>query len=95
MTAAFPGMRGFSTRNLKYMRQFAARYQHVEFGQQAVAQLPWGHVCCFQRVKIKDACNRMVRPTSCTARLVKKCAKHNDQERSLCQAGRSAEDLQL
>ena len=54
MTAAFPGMRGFSTRNLKYMRQFAARCQHVEFGQQAVAQLPWGHHVVLID-KIKDA----------------------------------------
>jgi predicted nuclease of restriction endonuclease-like (RecB) superfamily len=39
----FPEMKGFSTRNLKYMRKFAQEYPDIEFVQQAVAQLPWGH----------------------------------------------------
>lgn len=39
----FPEMKGFSSRNLKYMRQFAELYPDLEFVQQAVAQLPWGH----------------------------------------------------
>ncbi|MDP3935373.1 MAG: PDDEXK nuclease domain-containing protein [Alphaproteobacteria bacterium] len=39
----FPEMKGFSSRNLKYMRQFAELYPDIEFVQQAVAQLPWGH----------------------------------------------------
>ncbi|MEM6838638.1 MAG: PDDEXK nuclease domain-containing protein [Cyanobacteria bacterium P01_C01_bin.120] len=41
----FPEMRGFSTRNLKYMRTFANAYPDLEIGQQAVAQIPWGHNC--------------------------------------------------
>lgn len=40
---SFPDMKGFSTRNLKYMRKFAFEYQDPEFVQQVVAQLPWGH----------------------------------------------------
>lgn len=40
---AFPEMKGFSSRNLKYMRQFAELYPELEFVQQVVAQLPWGH----------------------------------------------------
>ena len=36
-------MKGFSVRNLKYMRQFAECYQDIEFVQQLVAQIPWGH----------------------------------------------------
>ena len=40
---AFPEMKGFSTRNLKYMRKFAEEYQDPEIVQQLVAQLPWGH----------------------------------------------------
>ena len=40
---AFPDMKGFSSRNLKYMRQFAEAWSNTEFVQQAVAQLPWGH----------------------------------------------------
>lgn len=40
---SFPEMKGFSPRNLKYMRLFAETYQDVQFVQQVVAQLPWGH----------------------------------------------------
>ncbi len=36
-------MKGFSIRNLKYMRKFAAEYLDSTFVQQVVAQLPWGH----------------------------------------------------
>jgi predicted nuclease of restriction endonuclease-like (RecB) superfamily len=39
----FPNMKGFSSRNLKYMRSFAGTWTDLEFVQQAVAQLPWGH----------------------------------------------------
>ena len=40
---AFPGVKGYSARNLKYMAKFAATYTDDEFVQQAVAQIPWGH----------------------------------------------------
>lgn len=43
LRAAFPEMKGFSLRNLKYMRAFAEAWPDAEFVQQAVAQLPWGH----------------------------------------------------
>ena len=43
LTKAFPDMRGFRARNLKYMRAFAEAYPDKEFVQQVVAQLPWGH----------------------------------------------------
>ncbi len=39
----FPDMKGFSARNLKYMRAFAEAYPDKEFVQQPVAQIPWGH----------------------------------------------------
>lgn len=38
----FPGVNGYSVRNLKYMAKFATEYD-AEFVQQVVAQLPWGH----------------------------------------------------
>lgn len=38
-----PNTRGFSPRNLKYMRAFAKAYPAKPFVQQVVAQLPWGH----------------------------------------------------
>jgi hypothetical protein len=39
--AAFPDMRGFSSRNLKYMAYFAEHCPNGKFGQQPAAQLPW------------------------------------------------------
>ena len=42
LTAAFPEMKGFSRRNLLYMRSFAEEWPNHEFVQQAGAQLPWG-----------------------------------------------------
>ena len=40
----FPEATGYSVRNLKYMAKFAAAYTNAEFVQQAVAQIPWGHI---------------------------------------------------
>jgi len=45
LRVAFPGIKGFSARNLKYMRSFAAAWPDVEFVQQLAAQLPWFHLC--------------------------------------------------
>ena len=41
---AFPDMRGFSSRNLKYMAFFAQHCPDCKFGQQPAAQLPWFHI---------------------------------------------------
>lgn len=58
LSSEFPDMKGFSSRNLKYMRKFATTYQIVqpvvaqlqeddfqaiEFVQPTVAQIPWTH----------------------------------------------------
>ncbi|MEZ2240786.1 YhcG family protein [Microcoleus sp.] len=43
LRTAFPEMKGFSPRNLKYMRSFAEAYPDEQFVQQVVAQIPWGH----------------------------------------------------
>ena len=40
---AYPDNTGYSVRNLKYMAKFAQIYPDIEFVQQAVAQIPWGH----------------------------------------------------
>ena len=45
LRTAFPDMKGFSQRNLKYMRAFAQAWPDAEFVQQAAAQLPWFHLC--------------------------------------------------
>lgn len=41
---AFPDMKGFSTRNLHYMRLFAEHCPEMQFVQQPAAQLPWFHI---------------------------------------------------
>ena len=45
LRTAFPDMKGFSPRNLKYMRAFAGAWPESEFVQQLAAQLPWFHLC--------------------------------------------------
>lgn len=40
---AFPDFKGFSIRNLKYMRSFAEAYPEFSFVQPMVAQIPWTH----------------------------------------------------
>lgn len=44
LKAAFPDMKGFSPRNVKYMRYFAEHCPDGQFGQQPAAQLPWFHI---------------------------------------------------
>jgi len=41
--AAFPDVRGFSTRNLKYMRSLAEAFPDEAFVQEALAQITWYH----------------------------------------------------
>lgn len=50
LRAEFPDLSGLSERNIKYCRQFYQFYSSengqqpvVQFGQQPVAQIPWGH----------------------------------------------------
>ncbi|HSN78056.1 MAG TPA: PDDEXK nuclease domain-containing protein [Anaerolineae bacterium] len=40
---AFPGMKGFSARNLKYMRAFADAWTDEQFVQEVLAQITWYH----------------------------------------------------
>lgn len=40
---AFPQMKGFSPRNLKYMRTFAEKWPEIVIVQALLAQLPWYH----------------------------------------------------
>ncbi len=42
---AFPDMKGFSPRNLKYMRTFAETWPDESVVQQVAAQIPWFHNC--------------------------------------------------
>lgn len=52
LAAEFPGMKGLSLRNLKYMRAFADAWPNREFVQQVVAQISWGNnIVLLDRVK--------------------------------------------
>lgn len=51
----FPDVRGFSSRNLKYMRAFAEAYPEETIVQQAAAQIPWFHNCVLlDKVKVPE-----------------------------------------
>ena len=53
----FPEMKGFSPRNLKYMRKFAQTYPDEQIVQQLAAQIPWFHNCVLLD-KVKDSTER-------------------------------------
>jgi predicted nuclease of restriction endonuclease-like (RecB) superfamily len=54
---AFPEIKGFSPRNLKYMRAFAQAYPDEQFVQLLAAQIPWFHNCVLLD-KVKDIAER-------------------------------------
>ncbi|MCA3183975.1 MAG: DUF1016 family protein [Cupriavidus sp.] len=45
LRASYPDMKGFSPRNLKYMRAFAESWPEAAIVQRPAAQLPWSHLC--------------------------------------------------
>jgi len=57
LRTAFPDIRGFSVRNLKYMRAFAGAFPNAEIVQQLAAQIPWFHNCTLLD-KVKDPAQR-------------------------------------
>lgn len=56
---AYPELKGFSPRNLKYMRKFAEVWPDEEIVQRCVAQLSWRHNICLME-KIKEPNRRLV-----------------------------------
>lgn len=55
LRTAFPEMKGFSPRNLKYMRAFAEAWPDSEFVQDVLAQLPWYHqLALLDKLKTPD-----------------------------------------
>lgn len=54
----FPGMQGFSIRNLQRMRQFAQLYPDFLIAPQPVAQLPWGHISRLIQMVKDDAARK-------------------------------------
>jgi predicted nuclease of restriction endonuclease-like (RecB) superfamily len=59
LRAAFPDMKGFSSRNLKYMSYFAKTCPDLQIGQQCAAQLPWFHIVTLL-TKVSDPAERGV-----------------------------------
>jgi predicted nuclease of restriction endonuclease-like (RecB) superfamily len=57
LRAEFPDMKGFSSRNLKYMSYFAKICPDRQIGQQSAAQLPWFHIVTLL-TQISDAAAR-------------------------------------
>jgi predicted nuclease of restriction endonuclease-like (RecB) superfamily len=56
LQAHFPGVEGFSPRNLKYMRSLAEAWPDPQVVPQRVALLPWGHLrLLLDRVKDPEA----------------------------------------
>ena len=52
---SFPNLKGFSVRNLKYMKSFYNEYKDDDEFVQLVAQLPWKHnITLMQKVKDKE-----------------------------------------
>ena len=51
----YPNQKGFSTRNLKYMKTFYNEYKDNAEFVQLVAQLPWAHnIIAFEKIKDKE-----------------------------------------
>jgi predicted nuclease of restriction endonuclease-like (RecB) superfamily len=57
LSFAFPDSKGFSPRNLKYMRAFFEAYQDKQFVQEALAQITWYHNITLLE-KVKDSTER-------------------------------------
>ena len=52
---SFPNLKGFSVRNLKYMKAFYNEYKDDDEFVQLVAQLPWKHnITLMQKIKDKE-----------------------------------------
>lgn len=54
----FPDMKGFSPRNLAYMRSLAEAYPDEAILQQTAAKIPWFHICTLLE-KVKDPAERL------------------------------------
>ena len=91
--AAFPEMKGFSPRNLKYMRAFAEAWPDEEIVQQAVARLPWGHnVRLLDRIESRDE-QAMIRAACHRARMEPCGSRSTNRDRPAQARRQSANEL--
>jgi predicted nuclease of restriction endonuclease-like (RecB) superfamily len=81
----FPGVSGFSVRNLKYMRKFAAVYSDPQFVQALLAQIPWWHnILLLEKLKDIEARNwyaHQVLKNGWSGRTLEEAIKSNLHER--------------
>lgn len=55
LSSSFPEMKGFSPRNLKYMRKFAEFYPDFSIVQEVLAQITWYHnITLLDKIKSQD-----------------------------------------
>lgn len=55
LSKAFPDMKGFSPRNLKYMRAFATAWSDRAIVQGVLAQIPWNHqIALLEKCKTRE-----------------------------------------
>ena len=55
LRSEFPEIKGLSSQNIAYMRQFASEYEDTQIIQQLVGEIPWGHnILIFSRIKNYD-----------------------------------------
>jgi len=57
LMSEFPAMKGFSVRNLKYMRKFAGAWPDGAIVQELLAQITWYHHIALLN-KVKDPAER-------------------------------------
>ncbi len=57
LASEFPDTKGFSARNLKYMRRFAEEYVDLSFVQEVLAQMTWYHIITLSE-KVPDIAER-------------------------------------
>ena len=64
LRSAFPGMKGFSARNIQYMVTFSRENPDISIAQQLAAQIPWGHnMLLLDKVKDKESRDWYIKKT--------------------------------
>lgn len=76
----FPDMKGFSPRNIKYMKKFATLWQDETIVQQLVAQLPWGDKYRTDGQARLGGGTDLVCPESARKRLEQECSRHSSRK---------------
>ncbi len=86
LRAAFPEIRGFSARNLKYRRAFTEAWPEESIVQQLAAQIPWFHNCTLLD-KVSEPAARLVRAPDHRTWLEPPCPGSSDRKPALPSPG--------